>query len=240
MPDSENGTEHTNRDSKTVPTTGAEVKLLKQMLRGARTAGKASHKGLRAQLRALGMTSFSSHEQGIYEFRLSVQSLTKTATGSVSYYAAAINPSACTNWTALAALFDQYRVRQTSIGFCPLPITLASLSNQISGGEMAVCCDLDSTSAPVSIDEILQYDDAWYGSVLNPPGAPLYRNVPRYVYTPPSSGSALVDTLGAWCDIATVANTGCFKVGCENTYATASTSLHTYVLSHVVQFRMVR
>jgi hypothetical protein len=216
--------------------------VLKQLLRtpGGKSMGRSALKSRNHPLIQFGLTNFSAQGTGVYTFNLALLSAIQSSTaGSVCYYAAAINPSSMSNWSPLSGLFDQYRIAKTSIEFIPVAINAGGVSDQVAIGAMAVCLDMDSNAAPASVDEVLQYNDAWCGSTLNPPGGSgLGYRLPSYTFTTPSSATALADGLGAWCDIATVATTGCYKVAVE--YVKASTQVHAYVINHVVEFRSVR
>lgn len=187
-------------------------------------------------------TNFTANSGGTYTFPLTFQGSTKsTSAGGVAYEGVAINPSGATNWSALSALFDVYRIDSIVFSVVQLPVNTGSTAP--SGGVMAIAVDTDSVTAPTTIDQLLQYDNVWTGSPQNPPGDSGFGfKVAPYKYICPraSNGSGSVGPvkLGQWCDIAAVAGTGAVLTATE--LATPSVLLHTYFLQMFVEFKFVR
>jgi hypothetical protein len=92
------------------------IQLMRTIIKN--TPFKGAKKGSRSRyhdrrsthpLRSIMDTNFSANSSGTYLFPLTFQGSTKSASaGGVAYEAIALNPSAATNWSALAALFDIY------------------------------------------------------------------------------------------------------------------------------------
>jgi len=218
---------------------GAELLVMRAIMRAL---PKTGHKNSSNHpLKSIISTNFTSNGQGVYTFTLNVQGAVKQSTaGNVAYAAVAINPSGATNWSALSALFDQYRTKTVSFSMIPLPTNLGAVAP--AGGITAICVDTDSVTAPTSLDQLLQYDDVWVGSLQNPPGrAGLGYPVDPYKFVCAKAsveGAIGATHLGQWIDIASVAGTGSVQIAVEDTAGTAN--LYTYVLSMQTQFKFVR
>jgi hypothetical protein len=138
----------------------------------------------------------------------------------------------------LAALFDQYRIEEVEYDFVSVAINAGASDADSATGVAAIAVDMDSNTAPASIDEVLQYNNFWFGAVQNMPGSGKYVKIAPYRFKCPKPAVGLADGLGAWNDIATVATTGSLKVAVE--VATASARLFCVGINYRVQFRAVR
>lgn len=189
----------------------------------------------------LGLHAYSYNGIGIYTFPLTILgSRISTTAGGVAYNALSINPSAASNWSSLASLFDSFRI--DSLDYAIIPLGLGTGSAAFASGVLAISVDDDTTGAPASVDDVLQYDNCWVGSLINPPGGGQGYHVPPYHYKCAPSGSALTPAtgtgLGHWTDIASVAATGSLQTALE--LAPVSSFAFVVVTTFYVQFRQIR
>lgn len=85
--------------------------------------------------------------------------LTSSGAGAMTQFVYTNDPSSCTDWTSLSALFDQYKVLRVKLTIIPKYVDAWPLGTGGNFGTLCVRYDSDSITAPATVDEAIQYDN---------------------------------------------------------------------------------
>lgn len=197
----------------------------------------------------LGSNHFTFNSTGVFSFtnRLANQAGVVASAGGIISQAIALNPSVPTNWSQQSSIFDNYRINAVRFSLIPRQ----SLTNTDVLLAIAIDDDMTAATAPSSIDTLMQYGTVWFGSTRAPPGSSANgAMVKPYTYTcakpklatEPSaiSGTVVLDSLGAWSDIAGVSSGTAGFILLRADGCTASQTYFDYVLEYEMQFRQTR
>jgi hypothetical protein len=94
----------------------------------------------------------------IYPIERSFTLANLTATNADTTGAYSFTLDSLPGYTELTALFDQYRIRQVRIQFCPLAQQFGSSTTASNYPTIYTLIDYDDASAPANISDMLQYD----------------------------------------------------------------------------------
>jgi hypothetical protein len=70
-----------------------------------------------------------------------------------------LSPTGTSEWTSLAALFDEYRVDDVFVHLCPIVVAGNNGMNWASGG-YAIASDYNDSTAPVTYNEVLEHAES--------------------------------------------------------------------------------
>jgi len=153
--------------------------------------------------------------------------------GNINVKKLMYDPSACSDWTILGSLYDQFRINSVTLHFQPtVPMVDQTTSTVQYYRQYYVLADSDSDTAPGTVDIALQYDnckiyDSWkaWSYKVYPP---------RQIQS--ASTTHVIDIQG-WMDVASVAqNTvGCIFVVGDN--FKFSTTFGDSVLEYIIEFK---
>jgi len=175
--------------------------------------------------------------QRIYRFTRFVDFGEFTIANNVNTYSAYnFSLSDLPSSAEFTSLFDQYKINAVKIAFLPqqnMSISIGSINNPNASSRFFSCIDYNDSSAPTSIDEVRQYQNCKYTSVLS--------RHSRYIYKP-----KIVDasgfTISPWLATSTPgANYFGLKVAVEPMDSTTTLSMiYTVEVKYYMSFKNVR
>ncbi len=235
------------------------TKLLRSMIASLRSTALRSGGRKKGQTRfrndvlssSLGSNFHSYDSSGVFQFtnRVYVPNGLLTTAGGLLTLGVSLDPTVPTQWSSQSNLFDEFRIDEIRFSLIP------TLSSCPTDNTVAICIDDDAvpgTSVPSSMDAMLQYGNAWWGNSRALPGSYCGgAKVPAYTYkcAPPSlactpdlvSGAIVGTNLGSWGDIGSAGTAHMGMLFCRSdALLTVSSSVASYVLEYVMQFRQVR
>jgi len=140
------------------------------------------------------------------------------------YSAVKFDPSGCSDWSSFAAIFDEFRVIKAHIQFAPY-----YQYSTADTGVLCVAADNDSTGAPTSADQVMQYGTAKFSNLQQA------RSL-RLTYKRPNITSSAY-----WNDVASpTASEGTFLIAVIDCSTTNGRGLYYFTVTYEIEFRSRR
>jgi len=165
---------------------------------------------------------------------------------TTTYFAFGFNLADLPQSSTLVSLFDQYRLEKTKVHFIPRSNAtfLANTASPNSSMPIGYCVvDRDDASAPSTLSEVQQYDNAiaftgkhYFCVELTPSITPASYASGAF------SGYLVKDSDAEWIDAANTNVTAYGVKGCVSGLTTSTTSswIWDIIVEHIVSFRKVR
>jgi len=137
--------------------------------------------------------------------------------------------TSATAGTALAALFDQYRVEKVVVRIVPLCPAVTST------GPLLAAVDKDDSTAPASADAVCQYSDCQIfdrNKMMT-----IVVNQPRFPIDVAGTASAASSLPGQWADCSSAANVYWYGLKCAWTSTPNAIVMAKYTVSMLCTFR---
>lgn len=149
--------------------------------------------------------------------------------GSIDFYPHVLDPTGLEDWASYQAIYDSFRVYAVKIKFIP------SLPNDTSINTafrpIYYTFDVDSTSPPNSVSDVIQYENLKVKNLYRPHS--VYYRVPRY--TSGGQGSAAV-LAGGFFDVNTTPPQN-GVIGCYAENIDISQNYGTFVVTFYIGFK---
>jgi len=190
------------------------------------TERKSNHHHSKGKEKIPALTQYYNPETSkIYRMRLIQVTGINTGVGGIGVGALLMAPNGATEWSAVAGLYDEFRVMSVRLRLVPTQQGSVTVQNLFN----VFCYDNDNTSNLTSLGNGLEYDTAWLI-----PGI-WYANkatTSSKVWNRPLKG---VDTAVPWVDVAAPTN----SLGSIKYYVQGTASVHYYdaMVEYFVEFR---
>lgn len=162
------------------------------------------------------------------------------------YFAAGFNLADLPQATTYTALFDQYRIEKVKLHFLPRSNAISVFNTASPNAAVPVgylIVDRDDASAPVSVSEVQQFDNAIAFTGRHYACAELVPSITPASYASGAfSGYLVKDSDSSWIDAANTTVTSYGVKGCISGLTTSTTSSWVWdiIAEYIVSFRKVR
>lgn len=173
-------------------------------------------------------------------YRLStryVGALNSSGAGVMTNNIPANDPSVCTDWTSLSALYDSFRVEKTLCTYYPNFNNASPTGAEGNFAPLFICYDVDTTTSPTSVDVALQYQNCEIKDMTKP-WKYLIKNVFATDNSVNNAGMQISfdKKYGMFYDVANVANYKKGVIGWYGDNFTASINYGYLIVDYVVTF----